>query len=389
MSTREENWKDVAGACRLALDGKKVAVGFVGAVLTVLVLGVASSLEPWLAGAPFRPQYLFELCATGQWDAAQLHVQGMLNPFLGGLSHFLLSLAFYVMLIDIWAQCGGIISRLVVLQYAKDALPSLAEARGMVAAKRKDYFMAPMISLVIIALCAVPNLLSGLIGSIPAVGQVLEGVLLLPGILTSAAITFCIVLGLLSFGLALASISIEGKSAFESWTVGYSYVLWGLPRFIFYAALGGIIGHIAVAVIGEVAQLFVFVLDKTFSFGHVVDVAGSTTNVFRTWVLQLIGFATHMAVFGFAASYFFTLNTIMCFLLRKHVDRIEVDDIYEEETEQEPTEEVATEPEEEEAPAEEPAPAETGEEEAQEEPAEPAPESEEGSEQEEEQAEGQ
>jgi hypothetical protein len=54
-----------------------------------------------------------------------------------------------------------------------------------------------------------------------------------------------------------------------------------------------------------------------------------------TGVKMVLVFVTHCLVLAYAASYYFTANTVITFLLRKHVDRIEVDQVY---TEDDPEE---------------------------------------------------
>jgi hypothetical protein len=52
---------------------------------------------------------------------------------------------------------------------------------------------------------------------------------------------------------------------------------------------------------------------------------------------MVIAFLARAMVAAYAFSYFFSANTIICLLMRKHVDRIEVEEIYEHKTGEEET----------------------------------------------------
>jgi hypothetical protein len=49
----------------------------------------------------------------------------------------------------------------------------------------------------------------------------------------------------------------------------------------------------------------------------------------------VIAFLARFLVLGYAFSYFYSANTIICLLMRKHVDRIEIDEIYKHKPEEE------------------------------------------------------
>jgi hypothetical protein len=152
----------------------------------------------------------------------------------------------------------------------------------------------------------------------------------------------------------LPSISMGGKSAFEGWSDAYSYVLWGLNRFLCYTLLGGALGVVAVLVAHGLSVLFLFLMAHTVSLGLVNKDAADYLLEFagvKNWglygngsapalmfipryVVVVVAFVVRVLVFAYAFSYFFTANTIICFLMRKHVDRIEIDEVFVEKPEE-------------------------------------------------------
>jgi len=289
-----------------------------------------------------------------------------------------MSVLFYLVLLWVWAYYGGAISRLTALQYGKDEIPTLHEATQMARRKRKAYFFAlltPVFGVVLFALC---NALIGLIGAIPYVGPwLMIGLVPFCSIPTTVIMIFVGVLGALSFSLMIPAISISGKDAFEGWSSAYSYVIWGFNRWLCYSLLVLVIGAVSTLVAWFLGELFIYGMAKTLSAGlgrHVIYCAvvpcGSKEsclhwffNTMGPYVGPVIsgkpGFETvgmtiassvvasialfvRVLVFAYAASYFFTSNTIVCMLLRKHVDRVETNEVYEEEPEEAPATGAAT-----------------------------------------------
>jgi hypothetical protein len=265
--------------------------------------------------------------------------------------HFLISVLFYLALIRLWTYCGGGISRLTALEYARDDLPSMKEATEMVRRHRHAYFFTPVIPLIVVLVCVAISSITGLVGSIPVVGPWL----MVPGYLVAAllavVLVFFIAVGVLSLGLMMPVVSMSGADAFESWSASYSYTLWGFSRLFVYRLILGIIGLIALVAAVIVANVFLEILIASVGMGvigHNRDmvqlaqallgsrgalvapgaVAPSVGAYAATAVFSIIAFGVRALVLAYAASYYFTGNTIVAFLLRKHVDRIDVDEVY-------------------------------------------------------------
>jgi len=370
MKDRKGDWRDLLASHSLAIELKKLWLGFVAAVASIALLAIVALIYGWwfpsskigVVGQLWRADNLITSLLQGRGLANLRVLLPLFNPFRGGVAHLALSALLYFILLAVFTYCGGAITRIVALQYAKDDIPTLQDGLKMVRAKRRAYLFAPLTPLFGILAFGVANIVVGLIGSIPVVGPWLMVVLVplcsVPG---TVVMTFVAVLGVVSFGLMLPAVSIGGKDAFEGWSSAYSYLLWGFNRFVCYTLLAAVIGLLTTLVAFGITELFVYLLVKTVSMGiiggtlvhyvggsgHAADVlpvtGGSVGMAVVSWVTVVIAFIARCLVPAYAISYFFTANTIICFLLRKHVDRIEVDQVYEEKPEEEaPAEEEET-----------------------------------------------
>jgi len=375
METRTGDWRDLLSAYKLALDSKKIAAGLVAVLMTLLILVVATYVDDGLIARDWTPVpgRVSEAALRGestevrlQWgQAAGLvlsakagalqhplmgRICALMNPFRGGVLHFILSAVGYVALFWVWSGFGGAISRAAVLEYVRDERPTSKEVWQAVRAKRMAYFLAPVTPLIAIVLLTVANALGGLVASIPLVGPIL---LIVPGapllLISTMLIVFLIVVGALAFGMMMPAVSAGGKGAVEGWSTAYSYVLWAFGRFVVYTLIAGAIGVIAVLAASAVVAFFNYALHQTVNLGYLrsfswvlygASGAGKSVGgyygvlqIIMTVVLLLVA----MLPLAFAFSYYFTANTIVFFLLRKHVDNVDVDELFDEDELEEPT----------------------------------------------------
>ena len=359
MSTRKGDWRDLLGAHSLAVDARKLWTGFIAALATILIVAAAAAAHGVIVpGSHFM--YLGNLShssnavlllAGGRWAFLVRAVAPLFSPFAGGILHFLISIILYLVLLRVWTYHGGVITRLTALQYGRDELPGMSDAAAMVREKRNSYFFAPLVPLGIIVVLAVINLLIGLAGSIPYVGSVFLIAANFLAAINAGVLVFVAVLAVLGFGMMLPAISIGGKDAFEGFSSAYSYVLWGLNRFVCYTALAAVLGALTAYVASWLAQLFMGLLTGSLGLGlvganrsiaeHAQALMGQGAPLWlprlvdpslgvklAATALVLIGMCANALVAAYVFSYFFTANTIICLLMRKHVDRIEIEDIY-------------------------------------------------------------
>ena len=438
MSERKGDWRDLLSAYHLALKGNKIWVGFLTLIYVLLAMVAASILYSKFADWGLVPDLartgglvalghigghssLIDLIWQGRGLEVILRFLPLLNPFYGhSLGHLVVSLFFYLLFFVAVTGNGGVISRLTALEYARQDFPTLRDARSMVKSKRTAYFLAPLWPFLFVVVPLIGCAVIGLFCSIPFVGRVLMVPLYLL-VLVFGMVALLFGLGwVFGFGMMMPALSVGGKDAFDAWSTPYAYVLWQFGRYLCYTLLLGAIGVLAAFAAHWLVELFVWITFQATQLGFLSSVdwiayegidlgwfagvlpfnaAGRVGAVSGHGGLVLVvsSLVAVMTVvvkalpLAYVISYFFTGNTLMFFLLRKRVDNIDIEEIYEEAEEEAefPLEEEMGEPGlTEEEPADEEAPVpEPEEEEPEHKPEEPEPEEPEGEPEEEEQEE--
>lgn len=380
MPERKENWQDMSYAFWAAFDVKRVLLGFIGVLVSVL----------WVCGI----LWLFSVLGFIKTGPATVFASFLKPPLEGACDIFsVFSLAFtsgdwkkylplaliMVGLLAIWSITGGAITRIASLEYAKGEKVGLVDSLKYSMKKFWSYFWGPMAPLVGVLFFVLLNVLGGLIGQIKFLDVLIA--LTFPVILAiSFLILFVGIVGVAGSGLMFPTISADGSDAFDAMSRAYSYVLSKPLGFIIYstsaAAYGALCLFIAATGVnllvntsfvtvgigmGEKLQNVVtainslahppglavnhgFVTQAKLAFGAL----GSKTLVITTAFLLFYLFLIKMAVWAVAAAFAGSAQSVLYLLMRKDVDGTEVEDVYIEEKE---TEFVAPVPEPEPAPA--------------------------------------
>jgi hypothetical protein len=126
-------------------------------------------------------------------------------------------------------------------------------------------------------------------------------------------------------------------------------VLWGFGRFFVYTLLAGVIGALAAFAAWCIVELLLYLLYESVQLGFVsscpwIDYRGFGRAIFATeraglatgvsYLLVILLTAVRAITVAYVFSLFFTANTVIFFLLRKHVENVDVDEIYSEEEEE-------------------------------------------------------
>ncbi len=311
------------------------------------------------------------------------------NPHAGALVHFYCLLVMLWTLL-VWAFFGGAISRIAVVQVARQEKIGLMEAARFAARKYLSYLSAPVFPLVLVAILLVLMVIFGYLHMIPMFGDiVIDG--LLWGLMILVGLAMAVVLvGLVGWPLMSATISAEGTDAWEAVSRSYSYVYQAPWHYIFYSAIamaygavlvffvvlmGSLAVYLAKWGVGETpgvewanrnpSYLFVYA-PKSFGWrtlllqGETVDgqplveggeikrgpydkLTGNDRDYKgkdrMTWynhvgaVLVSIVWVglIFMLMLGFAYSYFWSSTSIIYLLMRRKVDDAELDEVYLEE----------------------------------------------------------
>lgn len=297
----------------------------------------------------------------------------LLHPAAGFVEHlyFLLVILWTV---ATWAFFGGAISRLAVVQVARNEKIGLSEAARFVWSKKVSYFFASLAPLVFVAVITALLWIFGLFNLIGFVGDVVDGIfwplVLLGGLAMAVALV-----GLVGWPMIHATLSAEGSDSFDALSRSYSYVYQAPWQYLWYAAVALTYGAVVVFFVslmgsltvylgkwgvGQTAGASYFNRDPSYLFvwsptsyhwrelltrsadGSYVDAAGNAVGEGWHWynylgvtLVNVWVFAFFLLIVGFGYSYFWSSSTIIYLLMRRKVDDTEMDEVYLEEEEAE------------------------------------------------------
>jgi len=386
MRELKQDWRDIFCGFRVALDIKKVFLGFLAVVLTLVLVmcwvwvsekwglvsdGVCDSTMSLLADSP--PS---QWCVLGQ--QVKLAAMGLTwKTSIFTLGALLITLV-------IWSLFGGAISRIAAVEFAKDERMDMREGLSFAGSKFWSFFWSPIVPLLGIGLFMFCNDVGGWIGRIPAVGPLWVGICFPLALLAGFLVTLLTIGAVFGLPLMFPTIATEGTDAFDAISRAYSYVYSRPWRYIWYCLVSCVYGAVVCAFVIAFAIFMVEVTMGTVHYGmgdegfrvarifaesslcslrdamtneqmealRVMPVTGQICAVcVLIWTALLIA----GPVLGFVASYVLTAEAIVYSLMRKAVDGTDMTEVYVEEDEEDfslpATEEQPAPPAEEEAPA--------------------------------------
>lgn len=258
----------------------------------------------------------------------------------------------------VWAFIGGTITRMAAMQVARDTRVGLMDAIRFTLSRYLSYVGASVLPFVGIFLIVLMTSIAGLMLRVPGLDMIAGlfwWLVLGAGLCLSLA-----VLGLsLGWPLMYAAIGAEATESFEAMSRSYSYVLGRPWRYLFYAVVAVLHGMVSMTIVVALAYAVIWFSQYAASWGggfanlrslysllpevgHWRRDFGSSdavlTGTTRTTAI-LIGFWAHfvlLGVVGIAHSFFWCATTIIYFLLRRDVDDTELDEVFIEESDEEP-----------------------------------------------------
>jgi hypothetical protein len=268
--------------------------------------------------------------------------------------------------VAVWAFFGGAITRMAVVQVARNEKIGLGEAFRFVWARKGSYLFASVFPLLIVGAIVGLLWLFGIGNWIPIFAELWNG-LLWPLVLLAGVAMAVVLVGLVGWPMIHATLSAEGSDSFDALSRSYSYVYQNPWNYVGYCAVSLAYGAIVVFFVGFMGSLMVYLgkwavtqtplthyfnRDPSYMF-----VAAPTSFGWRELLLQgatlspemhwwnwigrsLITFWLCLAfllVVGFGYSYFWSASSIIYLLMRRRVDDTELDEVYLEEEEIEDT----------------------------------------------------
>ena len=262
---------------------------------------------------------------------------------------------FLIPLLAMVAVFGGAISRIAAVDVARDEKISLRQALKFSAAKFLSFFSAPLIPLAIFALIGLALSVAGLLTNIPYAGPVVVGGLFVFALLAGLVMTLILIGTVGGFGMMYPTVAVEGSDSFDAISRSFSYLYARPWRLIFYSLVALAYGALTYLFV----KFFLFLVIRLalrFTGLFVWNTAGDGTNVLdkiapgpagpmslaydidfitlnpaQDVAAGLAAFWIYLTV-ALAAAYlislYFSLNTIIYYLMRREVDATETDEVY-------------------------------------------------------------
>jgi hypothetical protein len=254
MRELKGSWLDLFNGFMLALDLRKMFLGFCGIVFTLFGPVAATC---WTA-YQIDPDAIHHLESYGLHDV-WIVVQAAFGViYCGTPQHpsdwqlwFPHLIAMMVSILAIWAYFGGAISRIAAYEIAKDG-ERIETARALQFARRKfwAFFMSPWVCLIGFGFFFACNWAGGVVGRLLDFiwigGPVVA--LLLPLALLSGFVMTLIGLGTVAgFPLFAPAVAAEGTDAFDAMSRGFSYVYSRPWHYLLYQAVAALYGVICIS----------------------------------------------------------------------------------------------------------------------------------------------
>jgi hypothetical protein len=289
----------------------------------------------------------------------------------------------YLILVTLWALAvwgffGGAISRIAVVQAARNEKVPLTEALAFVRQRFISYFSAPVMPLALILIVILLLAIFGtVVGWIPWVGEILFAGIFWPLVIIAGLVMAVVLVGLIGWPLMNPTISAEGSDSFDALSRSYSYVFQKPWHYLWYSVVSLLYGGVLVFFVGLMGSLIVYLGSLGFSqapglvseeakndrspaylfqfaptsFGwrdlllhenphatlerdghyHLTadyQNAISIPNYIGGFLVSAWIWLVFMLVLGFGYSYFWTASSIIYLLMRNRVDETDTDEVY-------------------------------------------------------------
>jgi hypothetical protein len=269
--------------------------------------------------------------------------------------HWVYFTLFAVWFLVLWAVFGGAITRIAAVHVARDEKLSVRQALRFSTSKFVSFVSAPLIPLIVLAVIGVVVALGGLVGSIPVVGPLFVGVLFFLALLAGLLMALVLIGTVGGFGLMYPTIAVEGSDSFDAISRSFSYLYARPWRLGFYTLLAIVYGALTYLFVRFFVYLLLSLTHYFVDLGMLstaynaqsawntmwpapasqwklsYDVNFSALGFFQQIGAFLIAFWVYLTVGlvgAYAISYYFSVHTVIYYLMRKEVDATELDDVH-------------------------------------------------------------
>jgi hypothetical protein len=248
-------------------------------------------------------------------------------------------------LLLVWGLFGGAITRIAAVQFARDQNIGLVPALKFAVSRYVSFVSAPLVAVGFLGMLWLMCVTVGLLARIPAVGDVLLGLLWIVPLLLALGIALILIGGVPGWALMYPTISTEDSDAFDGFSRSYSYVFSRPWHYLWYAVVSMLYGSIVIFFFITAASFVTYLAEWGIATGRgadenalllqaVSDTFGGIKNVspkvgeelsFGEIIISQWMQLWEVLIYGFVYSYFWTAVTIMYFLLRQSEDAVELD----------------------------------------------------------------
>ncbi|MCF6148259.1 MAG: hypothetical protein E3K37_06340 [Candidatus Kuenenia sp.] len=365
--THIHSWRDIFITFKMAFDPKKMFLGYVGLLISLLWCVMAVSFFSALKIINVSPFFIIKIILSPMRENCPIHgsnFSSVVAGFSGG--GFVVFVIIVLGLLAIWSLLGGAITRITALDYARDENVRLMDAIKFARKKFWSFFWSPMIPFIGVFFFGLCNVIGGLIGRIPVLGELAVALGFPFAFIAGLMMVFVGVIGVLGMCFMYPTISAEGSDAFDAMSRAYSYVLSRPKQFCMYCGIYIVYGIICLSIVAFSAWLVIHLSFCTVGFGmgekfyavksyilqrcdiaclgfcmKPVDKSQTAASVLGGWSLKFLAgmlivyiFFIKLAVWNFLVNYVFSAKTVIYFLLRKEIDSTNFSDVYLEQSSQ-------------------------------------------------------
>ncbi|GJQ50083.1 putative membrane protein [Candidatus Kuenenia stuttgartiensis] len=359
--THVHSWRDIFVAFKMAFDPKMMFLGYAGLLISLAWCMTAASFFSALKIINLSPFFFTKIILSPMRDNCPIHGANFSSAAaMFSVGGFIFFITIALGLLAIWSFFGGAITRIAALDYARDENVRLIDAVIFARKKFWSFFWSPMIPFIGVFFFGICNVIGGLIGRIPVLGECVVALGFPFAFVAGLLMVLVGIIGVLGMCFMYPTISAEGSDAFDAVSRAYSYVISRPKRFLGYCGIYIVYGIICVSIVAFFAWLVIHLSFCTVGFGmgekfytvkayilqryniaclgfcmKPADESKAVASVLAGWSLKFLAgmlivyiFCIKLAVWNFFINYVFSAKTVIYFLLRKEIDSTNVTDVY-------------------------------------------------------------
>ncbi|HHT9106628.1 MAG TPA: hypothetical protein ACFYD7_12275 [Candidatus Wujingus californicus] len=366
--TVKHDWRDIFRAFKMAFDPKKMLLGYIGILSSLIWCTMAVVFFSSLKMINTSPSAIIKLVLYSAREGIPVVFRNFLLTIVPlDFGELIIFAIITIGLLIIWSIIGGAITRIASLDYAREDSIRLIDALKFSRKKFWSYFWSPLVPVIGVFFFALCNVIGGLVGRVPVLGDVMVAVGFPLALLSGLLMVLIGVIGALGLCFMYPTISAEGSDAFDAMSRAYSYVISRPKQYILYCTTYTLFGVVCLIIVAFTAWLMVSLSLCTVGVGMGQKFATVQSFILQKCNIACLGFCSErfstaqttavsidhwslkflagmlilyillikVGVWTFVASYIFSAKTIVYFLLRRDVDNTDISDVYIEESTEE------------------------------------------------------